>query len=265
VTHLLNKSRNRELPEIDLILCPGDLSDKADASALDHAWNFLINLKAALGNPTLVNATGNHDLDSRFAKTDFDPKGNLFGLAPSYPVVLGKNDTIGQQKEQQIRLNYWARNFAIFYHQEVRIVVLNSAAFHGYGVDNKEYEHGRVSKRTLDDLRAQLEEDQKNKGRPPLNIIVFHHHLEADPDVDSQDNPDASVMVGAPQLTELLSKVKFGPWLAVHGHRHHPRLYQKGGNSGPIVLQAASFGATNQHDYQNRSPNQIHFVSLVSG
>src|SRR5579863_2023126 len=65
----------RELPKADLLLCPGDLGDKARPSAIQYAWECVHEIARVL-NPALVAATtGNHDCDSRYEHTDFDAKG----------------------------------------------------------------------------------------------------------------------------------------------------------------------------------------------
>ena len=247
---------------VDLIVCAGDLGDKAEPSALNFAWQFLLHLARKLGDPPLVVATGNHDVDSRLQISDFDPKGNLFSLDPTYPVVYPSSYPDQDELQENIKLNYWARNFAIFHLERARIVVLNSAAYHGYGAKNREFDHGRISSRTLEDLKRQLQQDQEKHGKPFINIIVFHHHLESDSEVDHPDAIDASKMLGAPHLVHLLSDPSFGRWFVIHGHRHHPRIYRIGDAGAPIILSAASFGSTNEKDYWNNSPNQIHLVDL---
>ena len=68
--------------------------------------------------------------------------------------------------------------------------------------------------------------------------------------------------MGAHGLLQLLSSSDFGRWLVIHGHRHRARLFQPGGVTGPWVLSAASFSATRDHDYENRSPNQAHLIEI---
>jgi hypothetical protein len=69
-------------------------------------------------------------------------------------------------------------------------------------------------------------------------------------------------MIGAHGVVQLLSSSDHGRWLAIHGHRHRARLFQPGGATGPWVLSAASFAATRDHDYENRSPNQAHLIEI---
>jgi 3',5'-cyclic AMP phosphodiesterase CpdA len=247
----------------DLVVCPGDLGHQVDLAGQAFAWDFLKRIGQLSRKKLLLAATGNHDLDSRFHTGDFDAKGQLLDLRPKYPVVSDFANPC--DADEQRELTYWARNFCIVPVDPCRFVLLNSCAYHGYGkTDAPEYKHGRISSRTLSRLTAALEADDRRYDKlkllhPALNVLVCHHHLERD---GSLDDPDQSEMIGAHGLIQLLSKSDYGRWLVIHGHRHRARLYQTGGATGPWVLSAASFSATRDRDYGNRSPNQTHLVEI---
>lgn len=117
----------KDQPPIDLILCAGDICDKADGTALAQAWRELNDLAAHSG-ARLIATVGNHDLDSRDSK-EIDPRGVLYDLSPAFP-----------SGDEAIRDKYWARNFAIIdgplSEQAAtvpwRVATVNSSAFHGY-------------------------------------------------------------------------------------------------------------------------------------
>jgi metallophosphoesterase superfamily enzyme len=50
----------------DILLCSGDLANKATPSGLNYAWRQLEILKNALGARKLIATAGNHDMDSRY-------------------------------------------------------------------------------------------------------------------------------------------------------------------------------------------------------
>jgi 3',5'-cyclic AMP phosphodiesterase CpdA len=235
----------REGITADLLICPGDLSDKAEPSALIYAWNKLHELKDQLGAKRLMATTGNHDVDSRNQFNDHDPKGNLQSLVPMFPGI-----------EEALCDRYWSRNFAIIEEQDVRIVLLNSTAFHGYGTSAQpEYNHGRISARTVSALRQAL---VNGEGR--INIFVCHHHPVTHNPVEEADY---SEMIGGDRLVEMLDSGDFGSWLLIHGHKHYPRLaYAAGGASSPVIFSAGSFSAFLYQKIASRTRNQFYILEI---
>ncbi len=247
----------------DVVVCPGDLGDKADQAAIEYAWAFLNRLAEKSRLKMLVATVGNHDIHSRLEGQEFDTKGILQVLRPPFPLSL---DPITQECESA-DLNFWARNFYIVIRENIRFVVLNTSAFHGHGAVGEvpECEHGRISSHTLASLKRAIESSNRkiaDDGEQPieLNMLVCHHHMYKDGTVS---DTDASSMKGAHALEELLKDSKYGRWFVVHGHRHRARLFQTGGSStGPFILSAASFSATKDGDYDNQSPNQCHLIEV---
>jgi predicted MPP superfamily phosphohydrolase len=157
---------------VDIILCAGDLCDKADPAALQYVWHELTSLADRL-EARLIATVGNHDLDSRHA-AGVDPKEALFGLEPIFPCL---NDTL--------RDRYWSRDYALVEGEGWRIVTLNSCTFHGYNpADGPELETGRVSRNSCRLLREELNALVPTTA---IQILLVHHHLEQLPDVDQQD------------------------------------------------------------------------------
>jgi 3',5'-cyclic AMP phosphodiesterase CpdA len=149
----------RESLRADLLLCGGDIGDKARPAAIKFAWASLERVRKALDAERLAITTGNHDYDSRHAYNSFDAKGVLQALDPPYPLPHEADND-----------KYWARNFVFVEGAAYRLVVLNSSAYHGQGSD--EVEHGRVSDATLERLKAGL----ITLAPKPVNILLCHHH-----------------------------------------------------------------------------------------
>ena len=122
--------------ELDLLICPGDLCDRADATSLKHAWDFLNNVKRITSCKCLMTTAGNHDMDSRDASNSFDPAGFLRSLKPTFPTQIDTDCAVIQDDFHR-SLWFWARHYYIFSNDEIRCVVLNSAAYHGYHSANK--------------------------------------------------------------------------------------------------------------------------------
>src|SRR5258708_7060139 len=159
----LAKLIDEEALSAEVLLCPGDLGEKAHPGAVQYAWNCVHEIAVRLKSRVVAASTGNHDCDSRHKHSDFDAKGLLQDLSPPYPLP----DELDNNK-------YWARNFALIDRPEFRVLVLNSSAYHGYSKNAEvpEYEHGRIATRTISRIRDTLSEAQTR----PVNILLCHHH-----------------------------------------------------------------------------------------
>ena len=209
---------------VDLVLCAGDMCQKADVAALQYVWRELTDLAQRI-NARLVATVGNHDMDSRHSSA-LDPKGALFDLDPIFPCL-----------DETLRDRYWSRDYAVVETENCRVVTLNSCAFHGYAPDgNPESDSGRVSQSACNHLGKEL----SGLGTTiSPQILLVHHHLETLPYVDLEDR---SQMQDAQILIEVLTQN--GPWIVIHGHKHRARLLYAHGSAGsPVIFSAGSFSA----------------------
>lgn len=233
---------------VDLVLCAGDITDKADAAALTQTWAD-INTLAETAQATLIATAGNHDLDSRHG-TEIDPRGVLFDLEPRFPHL-----------DEQSRADYWSRNYCIVDGPVTndgvrwRVVSLNTSAFHGLNSEQgEELDFGRISHRTVKRLTTDLE------GRPnaELQILLLHHHVAQLPDVDLAERSQVREIE---HLLPLLERT--GPWLVVHGHKHRPYFMYAGGGAGSAaVFSAASMSAYAWGQSSSIATNQVHLLTL---
>jgi 3',5'-cyclic AMP phosphodiesterase CpdA len=237
----------------DLILCPGDLADHAEPSATTFAWKKINELATSLSNCRVIATAGNHDVDSRHEHSKFDGRGLLQSLIPRFPV-----------QDEGLYDRYWSRHFVTIEDDRYRILVLNSSAYHGTsdakdrrGNSVPEYEHGRISDYTLDAIRDELE----NSNTKEINILLCHHH----PHQHSEHGlGELDVMQGGQRLIELLGNSRFGSWLIVHGHKHHPKIsYAAGPTSAtPVVFAAGSVSAFLYPELATHTRNQFHLLEL---
>lgn len=226
----------------DALVCCGDMGDKASPEGIPWAWQWVHRIRHALGADCVVATSGNHDVDSRYIYTGHDAKGVLQSLNPPYPFG-----------DEAVNDRYWARNVVVDTIGDARFVVLNSAAYHGVG---EEWEHGRISQRTLAYLKKTLD------AHPPAaaNILVCHHHPFRFGDIDLTDY---SEMKGGETLIDLLGSGDHGRWLVVHGHRHWPHLtYGPGGATSPVIFAAGSLSAVLYPELQSRARNQFYILEL---
>jgi 3',5'-cyclic AMP phosphodiesterase CpdA len=246
---------------VDWILSPGDLGDKADPSAQKFAWDELNQLKVRVGAQHLIGTAGNHDLDSRRTSPDFDLKGSLQLLHPSFPIDLQcfqLNDGVYGDR-------YWSRNFVVvpFVEADCTLLIINSCAFHGYASpteedkdklkSSNEHTHGKISSLTLDAISNALKTISTR-----LNIILVHHHPIKLPFVDDGN----SLMVGGAELVDALKRTE-KQWLIIHGHQHIPHLtYADSHPFSPVIFSSGSVSARTAPIRGTHPRNQIHHVSI---
>ncbi|MGN7920182.1 metallophosphoesterase family protein [Lysobacter sp. 22409] len=233
--------------QVDIVLCPGDITYQADQAALSHAWSAINTIAEKLGAAHVFAATGNHDILSRNAITSPEIWEYLKQLQPTYPYP---------QANLEQRLFYWAEHFLIANVDGVRIVVLNTCNSHSRG--EAEYLHGRVTDYTI----ARLESELAKQDACSFNILLCHHHPMKHPDLN-QFMPDYSEMR---QGTKLLSTLEATnqAWMVIHGHKHSPRLdYAQGPSGGaPVVFSAGSFSAILSPAHFSGVSNQFYIVEL---
>ena len=240
----------------DVLLCCGDLADRAAPVALVDGWTRSHQMADALG-ATLVSTSGNHDVDSRFAHNDHDALGTLKALNPLFPV-----------DDYHLANEYWARHFTVLEAPKYRILIVNSAAYHGYDIpleaSNKarkkyvppEYEHGRIAESTLNSMKERFD-SLENK---PVNLLVCHHHVDK---LDEIADSDYSAIDGAGRLLDWLSTGAHGEWSIFNGHRHVAKFTLPGPTlESPFSFTAASF-AKNLVDYPiDGLDNQFYLVEF---
>ena len=251
ITGLLELIKTQKI-KANYLLCCGDLADKANPKALMYAWDQVIKLKKAISAKQVFATSGNHDVDSRYKYNDYDAKGTLQSLVPPFPV-----------KREPLNDKYWAKNYVIIDNHNCRFVILNSSAYHGQVSDKTppEYLHGRVSPRTISSLERDL--IRLNGNTKIVNILLCHHHPHKHNDIVLDDY---SEMKDGSRLIDLLEGGKYGRWVIIHGHKHHPRLcYAAGGSSAPIIFSAGSLCAKLYAEQQARARNQFYVIEFPYG
>ncbi len=234
--------------EADILFCGGDLGDKAVPQAQQYAWDQINQIGTLLKVDEILGAAGNHDVDSRFVHNNHDAKGQVQALRPKYPT-----------KQEQNWLEYWAQNYTTLELHGICFTLLNSSAFHGYQADANapEYLNGRITDRTLEALKADLE----SRGPRPVNVMLCHHHPAKN---DIVPISDYSHMTNGDRLLNMLDEVDVGPWLILHGHKHIPRIfYAPGGNSSPTIFSAGSFAAKQYAEIQDVARCEFYLLDLL--
>lgn len=246
IAGLLEKIRADSI-RADLLVCPGDLTDRASNAGAQYAWQALHKLKEAFGASQLITTAGNHDMDSRHSG-EVDATAILKKLMPMFPI-----DNLALSNQ------YWARYFTVLEESSYRIVVLNSCAHHGQAggpaIQGDEFAHGRVLATTTEDLRRYLAESEAR----PINILVCHHHPFKYADIYEDDY---SEMDGGADLLSVLDSDS-SRWLVIHGHKHHARVaYANGGSNAPILFCAGSLSRRLSSQQSMHARNQFYLIEF---
>lgn len=229
----------------DLFLCAGDIGDKAQPVGIQYAWKAIHEVGRKLGASLVAATSGNHDLDSRYINTDdADAKGFLLGLEPPYPLP-----------DESLNDKYWARNYVVVDRDQYRLVILNSSAYHGTAPG--EIDHGRISASTLSSISKDLD-----RLEPKLvNLLLCHHHPQQHMELNLGDY---DVMRNGQELLDMLGSGRYGRWLVVHGHKHHPKVtYASGAATSPVIFSAGSLCAKLYLELQTKARNQFYMISLT--
>jgi predicted phosphodiesterase len=245
ITGLSNLIEQNKL-QADVLVCCGDMGDKARPAGIKYVWDNLQKLKDKLAAELLAATAGNHDVDSRYKYNDYDAKGVLQSLLPQFP--------LGDETQNN---KYWSRNYVVITTSKFRLVILNSSAYHG--AKEEEFKHGRVSLRTVETLKAELADLERTHSRQ-VNILLCHHHPHKHGDIEDDDY---SIMEGGHKLLGMLESGNYGNWIIIHGHKHHPRIcYAAGGSSAPIVFSAGSLCARLYQPLQSVARNQFYLITF---
>ncbi len=206
----------------DIIICPGDIGNKAKEENFDFGWKCLNELKKATKAKHLFSVPGNHDHKSRTSQVDFDPKYFLQHASPKFPF-----------SHHSVNTHFWAWHWCHIQGDIFNVILINSSAYHGI---NDEYKHGRIAPKISDQINEYVDSRKfKNKH---LNIVICHHH----PTPMNTPGGDRQFMEGAANLFENLLQKQKGAWLIIHGHRHKPAVQYAPcrAHTQPVIISAGS-------------------------
>ncbi len=219
---------------VDIVLCPGDIADKADNQGLISGWSYLKELKHLLGARELLATIGNHDINSR-----------TMGTEPPFE-KLKQLDTESFPVPKVIAPKFWSSGYAIFETEEKAILIYNSCLTH----TNKENaQQSNISDITLQEIESDLAKLSDKK----FKIAMCHHHPILHANVDYNDT---DFIEKGDQFVKILNK--YGFQLVIHGHKHDPRITSIDNLS---VFCAGSF-ASRENIIDTGADNVFHVVEL---
>jgi 3',5'-cyclic AMP phosphodiesterase CpdA len=210
----------------DLLLCPGDLCDRADPRALVWAWEQLGEI-ARLLDAEIIATTGNHDVDSRLTHRRVDTYGALLDLRPHFPIA-----------DYAIANEYFARGITVHQSERARVVLLDSCFLHRER-KAKQLDRGFLTSRVLDEVEELASIKPDHDGA--INVLLCHHQPLRWTEFGDVKKGE---MRGGERLVRVLERSSAGAWVLVHGHCHAPALDYLGQTSGgPVRFSAGSIGA----------------------
>lgn len=231
---------------IDALICPGDISNKANIEGFRLGWTFLNQIKKELDISSILCVPGNHDHQSRETPGVFDPKHNLQFVTPLFPLSSSEKNT-----------HFWGWHWCSSTSANFNVILLNTSAYHGYA---DEFQHGRVATEVTDQISEFIKSDRFSEKA--FNLLICHHHPEKMEYVDS--DYDSEAMEGGSYLVRKLDEADKGPWLIVHGHKHFADIgYARTSHScGPTIFSAGSFSAMLYPSLKTRTSNQFYILEI---
>lgn len=229
----------REKLTANFVICPGDMTNRADGGSLKFVWEQLHGLKKKFGADQVIATVGNHDVDSRGHGVGTIPREALMRLVPRFPIPI-----------ESLADHFWAHGYFLTTIGQVRFLVLNSSWLHEH---RDELERGAVTSYTLEKLRRDLD----GASSASFNVAVCHHH----PHVHSDLDLGGDIMLNGQKFLDTLSGN--GAWLIIHGHKHHPKIeLAQGEFQRPIVLACGSFSGRLEGANATVSRNYFHVVRV---
>jgi len=210
VASLLNLIRKENLTS-DILLCPGDLGDKADEQGIFSSWNFLEEIKAKINAQLLLGIPGNHDINSR-RKLGKDPFTFIKTFHENFPVL-----------DQNQKSQFWDLGFCIISYQDSIFLLINTVYDH---LTEEQANQSNIRLETLEKIKEDLSKPQfKVTGK---KICMLHHHPIKHSNIKNWKDSDS--IERGDDLVKLLHENNFD--IVIHGHKHQPRIVEY--NSLPI-------------------------------
>lgn len=203
----------------DMLLCLGDLGDKADEQGILSAWQSVDEIQRKMKISSKIGIPGNHDVNSR-KKNGVD----AFTFIQNFHETFPTND-------ENLNSAFWGRGFCIQIIGEVLYLLINTVHDHE---DEDKAKESSLTPQTLERISSLLEKSIAENIK--YKVCMLHHHPIKHSNI--QNYKDSDSLEKGDVLLELLNK--FGFNIVLHGHKHQPRIFEQ---NGLAVLAAGSFSS----------------------
>ncbi len=230
----------------DVVICPGDLSNKISQAGMAASWQHLGEIQLEMKAIKLITTIGNHDVDwgkKRF-KDPFHIPRNLHDKFPT--------------DSDELCASFWSDGFYLAPGPKGSVfLVLNTVVSHTDESSAKQgtFEHERIDK--LDRTLGNFFSNGSHSESAYKRVVVMHHHplLHSATRFSSSD-----VLEFGDQLIRVL--VKHGFHFIVHGHRHDPRITRLSTSpADSFVFASGSFAAV-LNELSTWTRNLFHIAKL---
>lgn len=225
----------------DILICPGDITDKLDHQGYITGWSFLEEIKEKSEAEKLYATIGNHDVDSRRNDKDLLPFTVAKAIKYNYPI-----------SDQNALVNFWNDQFCIIEDKKYILLIFNSSYSHISSMDAQKSCIGK-------DIIGKMNDKLKGLGKDKIKIALCHHHPIGQ---SNSSEPDLDLIENGVDFLDMLSNNNFA--IIIHGHKHEVKIryYQS-----IVVFCSGSFSST-QNIKETESDNVFHvidFTDLKSG
>lgn len=226
--------KNKSVFKSDVLLCPGDITDKIDPQGYITGWSFLEEMRDAISAPDLYATIGNHDVDSRRNNPSDKPFTIAQSIKYNYPL-----------RENQ-KLQFWSEHYFIVENDKYILLVFNSSHSHiSWDDSRKAYIGEEVIKKMSNDLKLFT----KDK----IRLALCHHHPIGQSNVNE---PDSDVIDKGTDFLDMLCDEGFS--MIIHGHKHEPKIRYY---NSLVVFCSGSF-SSRENLNETESENVFHVIEF---
>lgn len=237
VQSLVNLIFEEEI-KVDLLLCPGDISNKTDPQGLVTGWSFLEEIKDRLSANYLIATFGNHDVDSRGIFNKYDHLDMPRKLKDNFPF-----------ESNYAKKAYIADRFCFIDLEDTLIFNFNSVHSH---TNTPAANESIITDDILESIKNELDKITKTYK---YKIAITHHHPIKHSNVGFKYK-DSDFIEKGEKLIEILDSFNFQ--IFIHGHKHEPKLTNY--NGIPVFASGSLSSIMNLHE--TGSKNNFHIIKL---
>lgn len=216
VVSMLN-AINKNSIKAEILLCLGDIGDKADEQGIASGWSFAEEIKINLGAKLLIGLPGNHDINSR----NYNEKDAFSYIKNFHEKFPTEDDNLNNK--------FWEFGYCIVKYDKCMILMINTIHDHK---DQIGAEKSSLKNSLLERIKIEFEEIKIPDFE--YKICILHHHPIKHSNINNYKDSDS--VENGDDLINLLNHYTFNA--IVHGHKHQPRIVEY---SGLPIFASGSF------------------------